>query len=154
MKLTPMRGEAGLSGWCVEPEDLDAYFEHMARHWDFWARAWYWFTPPVKERIAYTHVVGTNIVVPVPIFLLLVRRGDVIRHMRQVDSFGPNGIPVFEGSGEFMDPKTEREALEFLEWKDVPREVNHRVILTVDDIPKTRERRNEWRLGESEIVEA
>lgn len=156
MIRTETTGKSGLFGWTVEPEDLDAYFEHMARHWNFISRLWYWFRPPnTKYRIAYSRPDGgVSIVTPTPWMMHMLKRGDVIRHMRQVDSFGPQGIPVFEGSGEFLPPMTEREAIEFIAWKDIPREVNHRVILTDDQIPTDRRRRNQWQLGESGIVGA
>lgn len=154
MRKVETRGNAGLSGWTIEPDEIDAYFEHMARHWNFWWRLWYWFRPPnTKYRIAYSRLDGgVSIVVPTPHMVALLRRGDVIRHMRVIDALGPQGIPVFEGSGEFLQPMTEREAIEFIAWRDIPRAINHRMILSEGDIPRDRSRRNDWRLSDSGIV--
>lgn len=150
MKKIPTTGDRGFSGWAVEPEDHEAYFEHMARHWHFLARLWFWFRPPnTVWRIAYSRRDGgVSIVIPTPHMVALLKRGGVIRRMRQIDSLGPRGIPVFEGSGEFLPPLSEREAIEFIAWKDLPREVNHRAFLRADQIPQDRSRRNEWRLTE------
>lgn len=156
MKMVPTVGDSGVRGWTIDPRELEAYFEHMARHWNFLSRLWYWFRPfDPTWRVAYSRTDGgVSIVYPSAWMMAMLKRGDVIRHMRVIDTYGPNGIPVFEGSGELMGPMTDDEAIRFVEWKDVPREVNHRVIMTADDIPASRARRNSWRLGESGIVEA
>lgn len=154
MKKIPIVGNAGVNGWAIEPDDQRAYFEHMARHWEFLSGLWYWFRPPnTAYRIAYSRPDGgVSVVTPTPWMMTMLKRGDVIRHMRQVDSFGPQGIPVFEGSGEFLPPMTEREAIEFIAWRDIPRAINHRMILSEGDIPRDRSRRNDWRLSDSGIV--
>lgn len=142
------------SGWMLDPDELEEYGEHVARHWNFLSRLWYWFRPPnTIYRIAYSRSDGgVSIVVPTPWMMALLKRGGVIRHMRVIDEVGPFKAPVFEGSGKLLHPMTELEAVEFIAWKDIPREVNHRVILTVDDIPKDRSRRNDWRLGDTGIA--
>ena len=86
------------------------------------------------------------IVIPSDHFFMLLRLGGVIRHMRMIDSYGQSGIPVFEGSGEIMGPMTEREALEFIAWKDIPRGTNRLAILPPDIELPDRSRRPDWRL--------
>lgn len=146
----PLTGIEGKTGWAVDAETLREYHDHMARHWNFLARIWYWFFPPgTTYRIAYSRRDGrVSVVTPTPWMMAMLKRGDVIRHMRVIDHYGPQRIPVFEGTGEFLPPMTEREAIEFIAWKDIPREINHRLFLTEDQIPADRSRRNEWRLGE------
>jgi len=127
----PTRGARGLSGWTITQRELEDYFESIARAWQLRAHLWYWFRPPDVVRFCIrfdppdaTFDAPAAILVPSEHFFMLLRVGGVIRHMRVIDQFGRNGIPVFEGTGEIMGPMTEREAMEFIAWKDVPRGVN------------------------------
>lgn len=152
LRRDPATGDGGLSGWVIEFDEYEEYFAHMAKHWEFLDRLWHWFRPPLTEyRIAYEHDGGLRVITPTHQMMALLMRGGVIREMRQIDAIGADGIPVFDGSGKLLPPMTEREALEFIAWKDIPRAVNRRTILTVNDMPKNKERRDEWVLSDDEI---
>ncbi|MDO8632105.1 MAG: hypothetical protein Q7R41_16600 [Phycisphaerales bacterium] len=148
MIKTEVIGNGGLTGWVIGLADLESYMSSVAHGWNGWARLWYWFRPPAtRQRIAYERPDGgVSVVIPTDHFMILLRHGGVIRRMRVVDAMGPSGIPVFEGSGEIMGPMTEREALEFVAWKDIPRGTNRIVYLPADYELPSRERRNNWRL--------
>jgi hypothetical protein len=143
LKKIQVQGSRGLHGWVVEPEDLHRYFEDMRLAWGN--------LPPVATgaRIAYTPADGgpVCIVVPNEHFLSLLFKGGVIRHMRVIDDLGANGIPVFEGSGKILGPMTEKEAIEFIAWKDIPRGVNHIAFIDESAIPVDRTFRNAWQLA-------
>jgi hypothetical protein len=148
MNKTKTRGNAGLDGWTTEPDDLEAYFETVQASWIMWAKLWYWFRPPVQKVIAY-EVPGQDriaILVPAEIFLHLIKIGGIVRHMRQIDSTY-RGIPVFEGSAKIMPPMSEKEAFEFLAWKDIPRNVNRWSVVERDSLPPRKDR-DRWRLNQ------
>jgi hypothetical protein len=154
MKKIPTVGNSGESGWSIGAYDHQQYFEHMAREWALLDLLWASFIPPQTDlRIAWTDPATgvVSITAPTPWMIAFLKKGGVIRHMRVIDHFGPRQNPVFFGSGEFLPPMTEREAVEFIRWKDIPRNVNHVMIIEAGKIPGDRSRRNEWRLGESGI---
>lgn len=146
----PAVGDAGLTGWAIGPDDHDVYSRQYQEARSWLARLWYWFRPIVtKKKIAYVRADGgLSIVTPSQSFFFLLRRGGIVRHMRQIDAFGPMGIPVFEGTGEIMGPMSEDEAIAFLIWKDIPRGTNRIVVLDEAEIPSDRSRRNSWQLSE------
>lgn len=146
----------GLSGWTIELADHEAYFHHMAKSWTFLDHLWFWFRPKQTTKcIAYERPDGgVSVVHPSDQMIWMLKHGDIIRHMRQIDAFGPHGIPVFEGTGEFLPPMTEEQALEFIAWKDIPRGVNHRSFIEVASLP-SREHRNRWTLtGDGRVAVA
>lgn len=151
MKREFIVGHNGCHGWLPDPDEFDEYRESLGRAWSLWTRLWSLFRPAVtNKRIAYVRRDGgVSIVTPDDHFMMLLRRGGVVRHMRQIDDMGPSRAPVFEGSGETMRSMSEREALDFLAWKDIPHGVNRIVYLDRNDIPATRERRDAWRLDEA-----
>jgi hypothetical protein len=154
MKKTPTKGSAGFSGWTISAEDHEAYFQHMRAAWEFLDIIWADFIPNQTDLcIAWTNPEDGVAVVtrPTPWMMAMLKKGGIIRHMRPIDFFGERGVPVFEGSGNFLPPMTEREAIEFISWYSVPRETNHRMILRGCDIPLDRSRRSEWRLTDSGI---
>lgn len=151
MRRTQVTGRSGIVGWLAEPEDMALYLGEVEAAWTEFNRWWELFRPAVSTlRIAYDPPGRGDkpvaIVVPVPHFMMMLMHGGVVRHMRVVDSYGPRGVPVFEGTGEVMGSMTERQAIEFLAWKDVPRGVNHWAIVDEARLPSTRECRALWRL--------
>jgi hypothetical protein len=145
-------GKRGYAGWIMTPSEIEAYREHYAAHHSWLQVLWFFFIPQTSLRIAYANAHGgVSIVNPDPYFMAMLKRGGVIRDMRVIDHFGSRGNPVFEGSGEFLPPMTERQAVDYIGWRDIPRAVNHRVVLHASDIPQDRSRRNEWVLGERGI---
>jgi len=143
-------GGNGMRGWIVSLEDLEAYRSTVGAFMYLWASAWYLFRPKVTgKRIVYSRPDGgVSTIVPDDTFMILLRRGGVIRHMRVIGEFGPRRIPVFEGTGEIMGSMTEEEALAFLWWKDGLPGCNHWQVIPEAAIPKDRTRRNQWFLAE------
>lgn len=95
---------------------------------------------------------GLRVLTPDARFMKALMHGGIVHRMRV--SHDEDGKPVFEGSGEPLGPLTEREAVEFIAWKDLPRGVNHYEIITTDDLPRingsidaARAFRNTWRLN-------
>lgn len=148
MKKIDVTGSSGVKGWALDPLDLDDYRETIAAAWFEWAWHWAWLRPTVTEkRIAYEDG-GLRILTPDPLFFFLLRRGGVFRHMRVIDQM--RGIPVFEGTGEVMGSMTEDEAIAFLAWKDIPRGINH--VVVIDSVPADRSNRKSWALTEAGTV--
>jgi len=59
------------------------------------------------------------VVSPAPEYIGALMHGGVVRRLRVAD-FRPDTSPVFEGSGELMAAMSERDAMAFVMWKDVP----------------------------------
>ncbi len=158
MQKIDCTGNAGLSGWTLSRDELISYQDEMIGAWRWWNEVWEWLRPSQPYKIAYTNFDGSvSIVVPSIHFLAILQRGGIVRHMRVIDSMGqqPCGYPVFEGTGERLPSMSQKEAMEFVAWKDIPRGINHIAVIDGDSLPKSRERRDSWRLSDDgRVVEA
>jgi hypothetical protein len=106
--------------------------------------------PPfhTEYRIAY-HFPGIDtvkIVHPDPRFMAKLMAGWIIARLRVVGA-NADTSPILDGDGKIMGPMSEMEALEFIRWKDIPREVNRWQIIKASEIPTDRTFRNAWRLA-------
>jgi hypothetical protein len=97
-------------------------------------------------RIAYETGGKVKIAHPDPKFMAKLMAGGVIPRLRVIGS-NEDTTPVLDGDGKILGPMTEREAIEFIRWRDVPREVNRWEIVREADLPTDRTFRNAWRLA-------
>lgn len=103
---------------------------------------------PETYRILYEHGDGpAKVLTPSPRFLYMLMRGDIVRHARVIRDDPETGRPVFEGTGELLPAMTEYEAIQFIQWRDVPRGCNNVHIITTADLPSSRMFRNAWRIA-------
>ncbi len=136
--------------WLATPEELNADLSRLA-------------APATRAlgqhhteyRIAFHDASqeAVKIITPSARFMRALMAGNIVRHVRVSHDDPETGLPVLEGTGELMPPMTEREAIDFVAWKDVPRGVNHFEIITTDDLPRVngsidaaRKFRNTWSL--------
>lgn len=99
---------------------------------------------------------AVRVISPTPRFIAALMAGGYVLRERVVDQCSETGLPIFEGTGEIMEPMSYDEAIAFVVWKDMPRGVNHFQIMTTDDLPrvdgsidKARMFRAAWRLKEA-----
>ena len=103
---------------------------------------------PVTYRIAFEWGDGpAKVITPSPRMLWMLMQGGVIRHARVVADDPQTGLPVLEGTGDLLPAMSEREAIDFIAWRDVPAGCNRVEIITTADLPETRAFRNAWRLA-------
>jgi len=142
-------GVEGRRGWLADHLSMSAYHDDVNQKWSQLSGMWQGNIPEVRQVIAFERMDGCiSIVAPSAHFYMMLRHGGTIRHMRQIDAYGPTLAPVFEGTGEILKSMTEREAIEFVAWKDVPIGTNRIVIVDKVDLPLDRRRRNEWQIQE------
>jgi hypothetical protein len=100
-------------------------------------------------RVAFEWGEGpVKLLVPSPRMIFFLMSGYVVRHLRVIGDDPATGLPIVEGTGELLPPMTEREAVEFIAWRDIPRGCNRTVIITTKDLPASRVFRDAWRLPE------
>lgn len=104
---------------------------------------------------------GVSIVHPSPVYMAMLRAGNIIRRLRVVRD-DESGRPIFDGDGALLGPLTEEQAIGHILWKDVPAGIQEahlrgnrkRIeIVMFDLLPPTREERDSWRWdGEGSIL--
>jgi hypothetical protein len=103
---------------------------------------------PIAYRVAFEWGEGPmKVLTPTPRMLYMLMRGGVIKNVRVVGDDPDTGRPIYEGKSERLPPMTEREAVEFLAWRDIPAGCNNVVIITTAELPSDRKMREAWRLA-------
>lgn len=110
---------------------------------------------PTEYRVGY-YIPGDptlKIITPSFRFVRALVYGGIVREVRVAFDDPATGGPVLEGRNRLLPAMTEREAVEFIAWKDIPSGVNHIRTITTDDLPRingsidaARRFRNAWRL--------
>lgn len=98
-----------------------------------------------RYAVAFDRAGRVRFRVPTARAVAALMHGYIYRDFRQVDA-GPNGEPIMEGTGKLLAPMTEEQAVQFIAWKDVPRDVNRVDIILRSAIPVDRTLRNAWTL--------
>lgn len=121
--------------------------------WDLMALAHQSLEPvETAYRIAF-HPPGqpnapVAILAPTPRMMAQLMHGHLTRRRRVVGA-NPDTSPIFEGDGELLPPMSEREAVEHLAWMCLPPGTNHWRIITVRDLPATRDFRDAWEMSDA-----
>lgn len=152
MRKVPVIGQAGFAGWLPDPDELAAYRANVGAWEEFWNRAWiYLLERPQPRPIAFDNPATGRLAVMrfSPVIYFMLRRGGVIRHLRVADHYGPQRLVVLEGSGELLPSMTDKEALDFLWWKDGHPGVNHFETIDPADVPTDRSNRADWWLDDN-----
>ena len=97
-------------------------------------------------RIAYEWEGSLRVITPSPRMLYMLIAGNTIRNIRVIADDPETGRPIFEGVDELLPPMTEKQAVEFIAWRDVPRGCNRVEIITTEELPTNRIFRQAWKL--------